>query len=111
MKTATASGNTVTVTFKGTPGYSEFQDYLWKAPVVPQHDLVQGSPPSQIATDANTHPVGTGPMLSTRYNATQEVAYQINPDWWGTSAARPDRSSSSTWSTWSTAPTTSSCPC
>ena len=37
VKTATASGNTVTVTFKGTPGYTEFTDYLWKAPVLPQH--------------------------------------------------------------------------
>ncbi len=34
---AMASGNTVTVTFKGTPGYTEFTDYLWKAPVLPQH--------------------------------------------------------------------------
>ena len=81
---ATASGNTVTVTFKGTPGYTEFTDYLWKAPVLPQHIWSKISA-SQIATDANTHPVGTGPMTLDTAN-TQEVAYQTKPDWWGTSA-------------------------
>ena len=81
---ATASGNTVTVTFKGTPGYTEFTDYLWKAPVLPQH-VWSKFPASQIATDANAHPVGTGPMTLDTYNA-QEVAYQTKPGWWATSA-------------------------
>ena len=36
VASATASGNTVTVTFKGTPGYTEFTDYLWRAPVLPE---------------------------------------------------------------------------
>jgi peptide/nickel transport system substrate-binding protein len=81
---ATASGNAVTVTFKGTPGYTEFTDYLWKAPVLPQA-IWSKFPASQIATDANTHPVGTGPMTLDTYNA-QEVAYQTQPNWWGTSA-------------------------
>ena len=84
VKTATASGNTVTVTFKGTPGYTEFTDYLWKAPVLPQH-IWSKIPASKIATDANTHPVGTGPMTLDTAN-TQEVAYQTKSDWWGTAA-------------------------
>src|ERR1700733_3377742 len=81
---ATASGNTVTVTFKGTPGYTEFTDYLWKAPVLPQH-IWSKIPASQIATNANTHPVGTGPMTLDTAN-TQEVAYQTKSDWWATTA-------------------------
>ncbi len=81
---ATASGNTVTVTFKGTPGYTEFTDYLWKAPVLPQH-IWSKIPASKIATDTNTKPVGTGPMTLVTAN-TQEVAYQTKPGWWGTSA-------------------------
>ena len=81
---AVASGNTVTVTFKGTPGYSEFTDYLWKAPVLPQH-VWSKYPASQIATVANTNPVGTGPMTLDTYNS-QEVAYQTKADWWATSA-------------------------
>jgi len=84
VASATASGNTVTVTFKGTPGYTEFTDYLWKAPVLPQA-IWSKFPASQIATDANSHPVGTGPMTLDTANA-QEVAYQTQPNWWGTSA-------------------------
>ena len=81
---ATASGSTVTVTFKGAPGYSEFTGYLWRAPVLPQH-IWSKLDPSKIATDANTHPVGTGPMTLVSAN-TQEVAYQTKTGWWGTSA-------------------------
>jgi peptide/nickel transport system substrate-binding protein len=83
VKSATASGNTVTVTFNSPPGYSEWQDYLWKAPVVPQHIWSKLSATQQI-TGANAKPVGTGPMLLATYNAT-EVAYQDNPDWWAAS--------------------------
>ena len=56
VKSATASGNTVTVTFKGTPGYSEWQDYLWKAPVVPQHVWSKLSAAKQI--DRGQRPPG-----------------------------------------------------
>lgn len=84
VASATASGNMVTVTFKGTPGYTEFTDYLWLAPVLPQA-VWSKFPASQIATDANAHPIGTGPMTLDTYNA-QEVAYQTKPGWWATSA-------------------------
>lgn len=83
VASATASGNTVTVTFKGTPGYSEFQAYLWRAPVVSQAEWSK-VPAGQVATFADTHPVGTGPMTIAAYNANQ-VAYQVKPGWWGTS--------------------------
>lgn len=81
---ATPSGNTVTVTFKGTPAYTDFTDYLWKAPVLPQA-IWSKIPASQVATYADTSPVGTGPMTLDTYNTT-EAAYQTNPNWWGTSA-------------------------
>jgi len=84
VQSVSASGNTVTVTFGSTPGYSEWQDYLWKAPVVPEHIWSKLSPANQI-TGANAHPVGTGPMLLVAHNAT-EVAYKDNPKWWGASA-------------------------
>lgn len=77
---ATAKGNTVTVGFSGTPGYSSFQSYLWRAPVVPQHIWSKLSAADQI-TGVNAHPVGTGPMTLAAHNAT-EVAYKTNPGWW-----------------------------
>jgi peptide/nickel transport system substrate-binding protein len=84
VKKATVSGNTVVVTFKGTPGYTEFNDYLWKAPVLPE-SIWSKIPASQIATWADTTPVGTGPMTLYSYTTT-DAAYETNPDWWGTSA-------------------------
>jgi len=78
---ATASGDTVTVKFTGSPGYTAWQDYLWKAPVIPQAVWSKLSAANQI-TGANKNPVGTGPMLLDTYNST-EVAYKDNPNWWG----------------------------
>jgi peptide/nickel transport system substrate-binding protein len=83
VKSATANGSTVTVTFSSPPGYTAWQDYLWKAPVVPEHIWSKLSAAAQI-TGANKNPVGTGPMLLDTYNAT-EVAYKDNPAWWATS--------------------------
>jgi peptide/nickel transport system substrate-binding protein len=83
VTSATASGNAVTVKFSGTPGYTAWQDYLWKAPVVPEHVWSKLSAASQI-TGANKNPVGTGPMVLDTYNPT-EVAYKDNPNWWATS--------------------------
>jgi len=84
VASATASGNTVTVKFKGTPGYTDWQGFLWRAPVLPQHIWSKMSASAQI-TGANTNPVGTGPMTLASHSA-QEVAYQTKPDWWATSA-------------------------
>jgi peptide/nickel transport system substrate-binding protein len=77
---AAASGNTVTVKFTSSPAYTAWQDYLWKAPVVPQAVWSKLSAADQI-TGANKNPVGTGPMLLDTYNST-EVAYKDNPNWW-----------------------------
>ncbi|HEY1824092.1 MAG TPA: ABC transporter substrate-binding protein [Trebonia sp.] len=87
VASATASGNTVTVTFKNNqPAYTEFTDYLWKAPVLPQH-IWSKVPASQLATWADTNPVGTGPMTVDTTTQT-EVAYQTKPagQWWANSA-------------------------
>src|SRR5215831_439652 len=84
VESATASGNTVTVKFKGSPGYTDWQGFLWKAPVLPQHIWSKMSASAQI-TGANANPVGTGPMTLASYNA-QQVAYQTKSDWWATSA-------------------------
>jgi len=84
VASATASGNTVTVKFKGTPGYTEWQGFLWRAPILPQHVWSKLSASQQI-TGANNNPVGTGPMTLASANS-QEVAYQTRSDWWAASA-------------------------
>lgn len=82
VTSAKATGNTVVVTFSNPPGYTEWQDYLWKAPVVPEAVWSKLSPSQQI-TAPNKNPIGTGPMTLLTYNAT-EVAYKDNPGWWAT---------------------------
>src|SRR5215475_10743994 len=78
VASATASGNTETVKFKGTPGYTDWQGFLWRSPMLPQHIWSKLSASNQI-TGANAHPVGTGPMTLATANS-QEVAYQTKPD-------------------------------
>jgi len=81
VKSATASGNTVTVTFSGSPGYNAWQDFLFNAPIVPQSVWGKLSATDQMTT-ANLSPVATGPMLLAATTAT-EACYSINPHWWG----------------------------
>lgn len=76
----TARGNTVTVTFGQSPAYTAWQDYLWKAPVLPEHIWAK-LPAADRVTAANVKPVGTGPMVLDTYN-TSEVAYKDNTNWW-----------------------------
>jgi peptide/nickel transport system substrate-binding protein len=83
VKDVSATGNKVTVSFSSPPGYSQWQAYLWRAPVVPEHIWSKLSPANQI-TGANSHPVGTGPMRLYTHSAT-EVAYKTDPSWWGIS--------------------------
>jgi peptide/nickel transport system substrate-binding protein len=83
LKGAVAKGGTVTVAFSSPPPYAAWQQYLWTAPVVPALIWSKLSPFAQ-AEGANLHPVGTGPMLLDYHDST-EVAYEVNPRWWGTS--------------------------
>ena len=81
VKSATASGNTVTVDFTSSPAYNSWQDYLWNAPVLPASIWSKMSSTDQM-TAANLSPVATGPMLLDATTSTQ-ACYSINPHWWG----------------------------
>jgi peptide/nickel transport system substrate-binding protein len=81
VKSATASGNTVTVTFNGTPAYNSWQDFLWNAPVLDASIWSPMSATDQM-TAANMSPVSTGPMLLDATTST-EACFSINPNWWG----------------------------
>jgi peptide/nickel transport system substrate-binding protein len=81
VKNVTASGNTVTVTFGSHPAYTEWQDYLWNAPVLPASVWGAMSPTDQIS-GANMTPVSTGPMTLDSTSSTQ-ACFQTNSHWWG----------------------------
>ena len=67
------------------PAYTQWQNFLYgnnATPMLPKH-IWSKLPASAVATFANPHPVGTGPMLLDEANA-QEVAYKTSTHWWAT---------------------------
>ena len=71
----TPNATTVVVNFS-SKAYTEWQDFLWQDPIV-QEAQFSTFPAAQITTDANTSPIGSGPMTLLAANS-QEVAYQVN---------------------------------
>jgi peptide/nickel transport system substrate-binding protein len=78
---AVAKGGTVTVHFVSPPPYAAWQEYLWTEPVLPMRIWSKLTATDQVI-GPNTHPVSTGPMLLGYYGPS-EVAYKVNPNWWG----------------------------
>lgn len=77
------SGNTVTITFKGTPNYVQWQNFMWNQFMI---NPAQAAPLIKSATDLTTfnpkNPVGTGPYRITALDVTTRVVYQKKPHWW-----------------------------
>jgi peptide/nickel transport system substrate-binding protein len=76
FSSATASGNTVTVTFPG-PGYTELYNVA-STYIVPQSIWGKVGNP---ATYANPHPVGSGPYLF-QSSSPQDIVLVRNPHYW-----------------------------
>ncbi len=75
------NATTAVVTFS-TPAYTQWTSFLWHDPIINQSVWSKLSPAKQV-TGANTHPIGSGPMLFFAAN-DQEVVYTVNPNWWAT---------------------------
>jgi peptide/nickel transport system substrate-binding protein len=84
VKSVSVSGLTVTVHFGSPPPYTDWQDFLWQAPILPASVWSKMSSTNQM-TSANTSPVGTGPMLLNSTTSTQ-ACFSLNPHWWGSAA-------------------------
>jgi peptide/nickel transport system substrate-binding protein len=86
VQSVTASGDVVTVSFSSPVGYAQWQEFLWRAPVLPSavwSNLASGGE----VTAANLAPVSTGPMLLATTSPT-EACYRDNPLWWGRAQLR-----------------------
>ena len=83
VRSAAATGDTVTVTFQAPVDYAQWEDFLWHAPVLPETTWSH-LPPGASTTDANTSPVATGPMVLDTRSPT-EACYRDNPNWWARS--------------------------
>jgi peptide/nickel transport system substrate-binding protein len=84
VSTATASGNNVVVTFKGTPAYQEWAQALYNMPMVPQAVFSQHND-ANIFAFTNANGVGTGPYTY-KTAAQDRMVWQKNPNWWATQA-------------------------
>jgi peptide/nickel transport system substrate-binding protein len=90
LRNVKASGNKVTFTFSGKPGYQQFDFYRFNVAIVPQH-IFKSYSNTDIATSNLDDPsklVGTGPYLyqSGASAASSTVTWKKNPSWWATSA-------------------------
>jgi peptide/nickel transport system substrate-binding protein len=78
----TPNSQTVVVNFKAG-AYTVWANFLWSQPIINKAVWSTWTPAQQI-TDANTSPIGSGPMtLVSSATTTQSVAYTVNPNWWG----------------------------
>ncbi len=83
VKSATATGGSVTVTFTRPVDYAQWQQFLFQAPIVPEA-VWSKLPPEARVSGANIGPVSTGPMVLASTSAT-EACYRYNPGWWAQS--------------------------
>jgi peptide/nickel transport system substrate-binding protein len=80
-----ASGNDVTMTFK-SPNVP-FAATIAQTPIVPEHIWSTVSDPAKFT---NTHPVGTGPFILSKFAPTQYTLVK-NPNYWAASSIAPSK--------------------
>lgn len=90
VSSVTTSGDTVTVTFKGTPKYQEWQNaiYAFMAMIQPKQWQAHENA-TDITTWSPDEPIGTGPYVLDKsgYDPTTRVVWMKTPDgWWAAKA-------------------------
>jgi len=79
------SGNTVTVTFKSTPNYVQWQNAMYNMPMVsPAQARPLITDAAKLTTYSPTNPIGTGPykLDQAGWDPTTRVVYVKNTNWW-----------------------------
>jgi len=83
LKQIKVSGNTVTINFKTTPNYVQWQNFMWNQFMI---EPAQASPLIKNATDLTTfnpsNPIGTGPYAIDSMDVTTRVVYARKAHWW-----------------------------
>ena len=79
------SGNTVTVTFKSTPNYVQWQNAMYNMPMVsPTQARPLITDAAKLTTYSPADPIGTGPykLDLAGWDPTTRVVYVKNTNWW-----------------------------
>ncbi|MET3804521.1 peptide/nickel transport system substrate-binding protein [Nakamurella sp. UYEF19] len=82
MKSVTAAGNQVTMTFAG-PATTYFFNFANQVGIVPEHIFGTGAGAAAPDTWADPNPVGTGPFTVSPCSANN-IQYLANPTYWQT---------------------------
>ncbi len=78
-------GNTVTVTFKSTPNYIQWQNAMWNMPMIsPAQARPAITTAAQLTTYSPANPVGTGPyqLDPQGWDPTTRVVWAKKAHWW-----------------------------
>jgi peptide/nickel transport system substrate-binding protein len=89
IKKMAISGNKITVTFKGTPNYIQWQNMMWNMPMVlpSQFASITDATFTTMGSSSGWVPIGTGPyVLDTQASdPSQGVVWKKAPSWWASS--------------------------
>ena len=88
IKKMKVKGNTITVSFKGTPNYIQWQNLIWNLPIVyyPQFAGINETNFTILGSTVGWVPIGTGPYVldTAAYDPSTGVVWQKRPakSWW-----------------------------
>jgi peptide/nickel transport system substrate-binding protein len=84
VKHIKVKGNTVVITFKGTPNYVQWQNLMWNLPMISPVQSQTIKTAAQLTTYSPSVPIGTGPYTVAHggFDPTTRVVYQKNTKWW-----------------------------
>jgi peptide/nickel transport system substrate-binding protein len=85
LKKISVKGNTVTIQFKGTPNYDQWQNLIWNLPMInpgQAKDAITNN--ASFTTYSPGNPIGTGPyqMDSKGFDPTTRVVWKKKAVWW-----------------------------
>jgi len=82
IKSIKVKGLTVTVNFKSTPNYAQFQNAMWNVPIMNAKQYAHVN--NTTLTTITVHPVGTGPYTldTSGYDPTIRVVWKKKAVWW-----------------------------
>jgi peptide/nickel transport system substrate-binding protein len=89
VKNVVPNGLKVTVKFKTTPNYVQWQNAMWNMPMVsPTQARPEITDAAKLTTFSPAEPVGTGPYILDKsgWDPTTRVVYVKNTKWWAAKA-------------------------
>jgi peptide/nickel transport system substrate-binding protein len=77
-------GNTVVVSFKGTPNYVQWQNMVWNMPMISPLQGKTITTAQQLTTYNPHNPIGTGPykLDTSGFDVTTRVVWAKRAHWW-----------------------------